>query len=285
MSRGAIELKQVTLVFGVGRKAVTALQDLSLKVPSGDFLSILGPSGCGKSSLISTIAGFKPPQAGAVLVDGELVTGPAFDRGVVFQQPTLFPWKTVWHNVEFGLKLREVPKQERRHLVDGILRKIEVLDFAKHYPAQLSGGMQQRVGLARVLVNRPRAMLMDEPFSSLDAQTRLMMQELLSHVWHEYGMTVLFVTHDIDEAIYLGSRVAILTRRPGRLKTLLEIDLPRPRTADMIVSERFVELKRTCMDLMREETLSFGRQRHQKIVDGPGAQRQVFAEARSAVSI
>ncbi len=284
MSRGAIELKQVTLVFGDGRNAVTALQDLSLKVPSGDFLSILGPSGCGKSSLISTIAGFEPPQAGAVLVDGELVTGPAFDRGVVFQQPTLFPWKTVWHNVEFGLKLREVPKQERRHLVDGILRKIELWDFAKHYPAQLSGGMQQRVGLARVLVNRPRAMLMDEPFSSLDAQTRLMMQELLSHVWHEYGMTVLFVTHDIDEAIYLGSRVAILTRRPGRLKTLLEIDLPRPRTADMIVSERFVELKRTCMNLMREETLSFA-QRRQKVLDGPGAQRQVFAEARSAVSI
>jgi sulfonate transport system ATP-binding protein len=119
-------------------------------------------------------------------VDGEVVTAPGFDRGVVFQQPTLFPWKMVWHNVEFGLRPRGIPKQERRDIVSGILRKIELLEFAKHYPAQLSGGMQQRVGLARVLVNRPRAMLMDEPFSSLDAQTRLMMQELLSYVWHEY---------------------------------------------------------------------------------------------------
>ena len=180
---------------------------------------------------------------------------PEPDRGVVFQQPTLFPWKLVWQNVDFGLKFRNVPRAQRYQMVDEILRKVGLSEFGRHYPAQLSGGMQQRVGLARVLVNKPRVMLMDEPFSSLDAQTRLMMQELLLQVWTEYGMTVLFVTHDIDEAIYLGSRVAVLTRRPGRLKALFDVPLPRPRTIDTLVSKDFMKLKRTCMDLLREEML------------------------------
>ncbi len=161
----------------------------------------------------------------------------------------------VWQNVDFGLKFRNVPRPQRYQMIDEILRKVGLSEFDKHYPAQLSGGMQQRVGLARVLVNKPRVMLMDEPFSSLDAQTRLMMQELLLEVWTEYGMTVLFVTHDIDEAIYLGSRVAVLTQRPGRLKALFDIGLPRPRTSDTLVSKDFMKLKRTCMDLLREEML------------------------------
>ena len=253
MSPGAIALENVTLSFGEGRNAVTALKSLSLALRPGDFLSVLGPSGCGKSSLINTIAGFQRPQAGEVRVDGEAVSRPGPDRGVVFQQPTLFPWKLVWQNVDFGLKFRNVPRRQRRQMIDEILRKVGLSEFDRHYPAQLSGGMQQRVGLARVLVNKPRVMLMDEPFSSLDAQTRLMMQELLLQVWTEYRMTVLFVTHDIDEAIYLGSRVALLTRRPGRLKALFDIDLPRPRTIDTLVSQDFMELKRTCMDLLREE--------------------------------
>ena len=255
MSRGAIALENVTLAFGEGRNAVTALQSLSLTLRPGDFLSVLGPSGCGKSSLINTIAGFQRPQAGEVGVDGEQVVKPGPDRGVVFQQPTLFPWKLVWQNVDFGLKFRNVPRAQRYQMVDEILRKVGLSEFGRHYPAQLSGGMQQRVGLARVLVNKPRVMLMDEPFSSLDAQTRLMMQELLLQVWTEYGMTVLFVTHDIDEAIYLGSRVAVLTRRPGRLKALFDVSLPRPRTIDTLVSKDFMKLKRTCMDLLREEML------------------------------
>ena len=255
MSRGAIALENVTLAFGEGRNAVTALQSLSLTLRPGDFLSVLGPSGCGKSSLINTIAGFQRPQAGELSVDGEQVVKPGPDRGVVFQQPTLFPWKLVWQNVDFGLKFRNVPRAQRYQMVDEILRKVGLSEFGRHYPAQLSGGMQQRVGLARVLVNKPRVMLMDEPFSSLDAQTRLMMQELLLQVWTEYGMTVLFVTHDIDEAIYLGSRVAVLTRRPGRLKALFEVPLPRPRTIDTLVSKDFMKLKRTCMDLLREEML------------------------------
>jgi sulfonate transport system ATP-binding protein len=255
MSPGAIALENVTLAFGEGRNAVTALQSLSLTLRPGDFLSVLGPSGCGKSSLINTIAGFQRPQAGEVSVDGEQVVRPGPDRGVVFQQPTLFPWKLVWQNVNFGLKFRNVRRAQREQMVDEILRKVGLSEFGRHYPAQLSGGMQQRVGLARVLVNKSRVMLMDEPFSSLDAQTRLMMQELLLEVWTEYGMTVVFVTHDIDEAIYLGSQVAVLTRRPGRLKALFHVPLPRPRTIGTLVSKDFMKLKRTCMDLLREEML------------------------------
>ncbi len=226
----------------------------------GELLSLLGPSGCGKSSLLSAIAGFQPPHSGVLKVDGEAISGPGPDRGVVFQQPTLFPWKTVRQNVEFGLKFRNASRGERRVAVDDILHKVGLSEFGRHYPAQLSGGMQQRVGLARVLVNRPRVMLMDEPFSALDAQTRLMMQELLLEVWSEFGLTILFITHDIDEAVYLGSRVAVLTRRPGRLKALFDVELPRPRKVDVLVSPEFMQLKRNCLALVREETLgSLGR--------------------------
>ena len=191
-------------------------------------------------------------------MDGEPVSRPGPDRGVVFQQPTLFPWKLVRENVDFGLKFRNVPRPQRSQIIDEILQKVGLSEFRRHYPAQLSGGMQQRVGLARVLVNKPRVMLMDEPFSSLDAQTRLMMQELLLQVWTEYGMTqVLFVTHDIDEAIFLRSRVAVLTRRPGRLKALLEVNLPRPRSLHALVSKDFMKLKRTCMDLFERKCSVF----------------------------
>lgn len=255
MSFGAIDLNSVTLAFGAGRNAVIALQDLTLNLEPGDFLTILGPSGCGKSSLISTIAGFQPPHSGTLRVDGEPIAGPGADRGVVFQQPTLFPWKTVWKNVDFGLKVRGIPRKERKAIVAEILAKVGLSEFGGHYPSQLSGGMQQRVGLARVLVNKPRVMLMDEPFSALDAQTRLMMQELLLTVWNEYRMTILFVTHDVDEAIYLGSRVAVLTRRPGRIKELIHVNLPRPRQPETLVTREFMDLKKRCMTLVREETL------------------------------
>jgi NitT/TauT family transport system ATP-binding protein len=279
MSQGAIALENVTLTFGEGQNAVTALKSLSLTLRPGDFLSVLGPSGCGKSSLINTVAGFQKAQTGEVRVDCELVSRPGPDRGVVFQQPTLFPWKLVRENVDFGLKFRNVPRPQRSQMIEEILQKVGLSEFGRHYPAQLSGGMQQRVGLARVLVNKPRVMLMDEPFSSLDAQTRLMMQELLLQVWTEYGMTVLFVTHDIDEAIFLGSRLAVLTRRPGRLKALFDITLPRPRTIDTLVSKDFVTLKRTCVDLLREEMVGIPastdiRRRHPR-----GGHDQVLVES------
>jgi ABC-type nitrate/sulfonate/bicarbonate transport system ATPase subunit len=186
--------------------------------------------------------------------------------------------------VEFGLKFRGVPHRERRPIVDLILFKVGLLEFDKHFPAQLSGGMQQRVGLARVLVNRPRVMLMDEPFSAIDAQTRLMMQELLLQVWSEYRMTVIFVTHDIDEAVYLGLRVAVLTRRPGRLKALFDVDLPRPRAVDVLVSKEFMKLKRSCMDLVREETLGL-QWRKEKLASEADVCREAFlAESANAAA-
>jgi NitT/TauT family transport system ATP-binding protein len=272
MRQGAIDLEDVTLVFGSGANAVVALENLSLHVEPGELLAILGPSGCGKSSLVSTIAGFHPPHGGSLLVDGAVVSRPGSDRGVVFQQPTLFPWKSVRENVDFGLRLRKVQRRERRAILEEILHKVGLSEFTSHYPTQLSGGMQQRVGLARVLVNRPRVMLMDEPFGSLDAQTRLQMQELLLDVWNEFRMTILFVTHDIDEAIFLGSRVAMLTRRPGRLKTIIDVALRRPRSLDVLVSPEFMLLKRNCMALLREETV--GTDRNQEIRPRLEASRQ-----------
>jgi NitT/TauT family transport system ATP-binding protein len=263
MRAGNIRLEEVTLAFGSGRGAVIALDKLSFSVSAGEFVAILGPSGCGKSSLIATIAGFQSPHAGTLLVDGQVVTEPGSDRGVVFQQPTLFPWKTVRQNIDFGLRMRGVARRERDRILDEILEEVGLTEFGHHYPTQLSGGMQQRVGLARVLVNRPRVMLMDEPFGALDAQTRLMMQELLLGVWNEYRMTILFVTHDIDEAVFLASRVAVLTRRPGRLKTVIDVPIPRPRKLDVLVSPEFMRLKKTCLALVREETLdALGRPPH-----------------------
>ena len=284
MSQGTIDINDVSLAFGSGKNAVIALENLSLSIKPGEIISILGPSGCGKSSLISTIAGFQPPHSGTLQVDGEIVKKPGSDRGVVFQQPTLFPWKTVRENVDFGLRLRGVSRKERGPILDEILLKVGLSEFGGHYPAQLSGGMQQRVGLARVLVNKPRVMLMDEPFSSLDAQTRLMMQELLLEVWSEYRMTILFVTHDIDEAVYLGSRVAVLTRRPGRLKEIFDVNLPRPRKIEVLVSPEFMRLKKECMALVREETL--GSLGHEFKAKGEAEHyREVFLQEPATPSI
>jgi len=189
------------------------------------------------------------------LVDGAAVRWPGPDRGVVFQQATLFPWKSVKQNVDFGLRLRRLARRQRAVILDNIFQRVGLSEFVGHYPTQLSGGMQQRVGLARVLVNQPRVMLMDEPFGALDAQTRLQMQQLVLQVWREFGMTIVFVTHDIDEALFLGSRVAVLTRRPGRLKRIIPVDLPRPRNVDVLVSPEFMRLKRDCLALLQEETL------------------------------
>jgi NitT/TauT family transport system ATP-binding protein len=254
-TRGAISMRNVGISFGEGQTAVEAVRNINLDIESGGFLSVLGPSGCGKSTLVGAVAGFTPLSTGELLVDGQPVRRPGADRGVVFQQHTLFPWKTVRSNVEFGLKMRGVGRAERREKAEEILLHVGLGDFLRHYPSQLSGGMQQRVSLARVLVNRPRVLLMDEPFSALDAQTRLQMQEMLLDLWREFHMTVLFVTHDIDEAVYLGSRVAVLTRRPGCLKAIFEVNLPRPRETDVLVSPEFMRLKKSCMDLVRGETL------------------------------
>jgi NitT/TauT family transport system ATP-binding protein len=247
----AIHLREARICFGSGRTAVEAVSGINLEVAPGEFISVLGPSGCGKSTLVGAIAGFTPLTGGELHVDGEPVRKPGADRGVVFQQHTLFPWKTVLSNVEFGLKMRGVGRAERKERAREILQLVGLEEFLHLYPAQLSGGMQQRVSLARVLVNRPRVLLMDEPFSALDAQCRLQMQEMLLDLWTGFRMTVLFVTHDIDEAIFLSDRVVAITSRPGRVKAEIEVGLERPRSTDVLTSPEFMELKRHCMELLR----------------------------------
>lgn len=251
---GAIRIQKASISFGQGKNAVEAVQKIELDIKPGEFVSLLGPSGCGKSTLIGAIGGFTPLTSGQIGVDGESVKKPGPDRGVVFQQHTLFPWKTVIANVEFGLKMRGVSKNERREKAREILVHVGLEEFLHHYPDQLSGGMQQRVSLARVLVNRPRVLLMDEPFSALDAQTRLQVQGMLLNLWHEFRMTVVFVTHDIDEAVYLSDRVVVITRRPGRIKAQVPVELERPRVPRLLTSPDFMKLKRECMDLLLEET-------------------------------
>lgn len=251
---GAIRMRDIEVCYGSGSSAVQAVRNVDLDIAPGEFVSVLGPSGCGKSTLLGVVAGFMQPSRGELQVDGQPVRSPGADRGVVFQQHTLFPWKTVLGNVEFGLKMRGTAFKERREQARQILYTVGLGEFQHRYPAQLSGGMQQRVSIARVLVNQPRVLLMDEPFSALDAQTRLHMQEMLLDLWSEFRMTVVFVTHDIDEAIFLSDRVVVFSHRPGQIKAQIPVTLDRPRSADVLTSSEFMRLKRRCMDLIREET-------------------------------
>ena len=246
----AIEMRGVEIHFGEGKTAVRAVSQLDLDIAPGELVSVLGPSGCGKSTLIGAVAGFTPLSAGSLRVEGRAVREPGPDRGVVFQHHTLFPWKRVLENVEFGLKMRGATRSERRAAAQSILETVGLGEFVRHYPWQLSGGMQQRVSLARVLVNRPRVMLMDEPFCALDAQTRLSMQELLLALWHEFEITVLFVTHDVDEAIFLSDRILVLSERPGRVRAELRVSLPRPRTRALLTTPEFMQLKEQALALL-----------------------------------
>jgi NitT/TauT family transport system ATP-binding protein len=248
--RGSISLRGVGISVGEGEVAVEAVRGIDLHVQPGEFVSILGPSGCGKSTIIGAIAGYTRVSSGEVLVDDQPIRSPGPDRGVVFQQHTLFPWKTVRENVEFGLKMRRVQRAERRRIALEILEQVGLAEFSNHYPAQLSGGMQQRVSLARVLVNRPRVLLMDEPFCALDAQTRLGMQQMLLELWREFHMTVIFVSHDVDEVLFLSDRVLVSSPRPGRIEATLSVDLPRPRDSLVLTSPEFVRLKRHAMELL-----------------------------------
>src|SRR5690242_3201770 len=235
--------------------AVTALDGISLDVNEQEFAVIVGPSGCGKSSLLRLVAGLNTPSSGAIYLDDKRVTRPGKERGMVFQSYTLFPWLTVRENVEFGLQVANVPVEERRRIARKFLAEVGLESFEKAYPKQLSGGMMQRVALARALANDPEILLMDEPFGALDSQTRSLMQELLLTIWEHAHKTVLFITHDIDEAILLGDRVHVMTARPGRIKEVVEIDIPRPRTVDVVTSDLFVRLKRRIMALIHDEAV------------------------------
>ena len=225
-------------------------------VNPGEFISIIGPSGCGKSTLLNAVAGFLKPTRGEVAVDGEPVDGPSADRGMVFQQYSLFPWMTVRENVEFGLKMKGMrPHQARRPSARTLLGLSGLLSFENQYPDSLSGGMKQRVGIIRALATGPKVLLLDEPFGALDAQTRVIMQQILTNMWQRLKTSVLFVTHDIDEAIFLSDRVYCMTARPGTIKAEIAIPLERPRHQSMMMSSEFLALRRGLMSLIREESL------------------------------
>jgi len=251
---GRIDIRQLSIVLGEGRDAFEAVQDLDCQIEPGQFVCILGPSGCGKSTLLGALAGHLKASTGSLRVDGAAVSGPSPQRGMVFQHHTLFPWRTVRDNVAFGLKMRGVGKAERHRAADDILKLVGLDGFAERWPDQLSGGMQQRVEIARVLVNRPRLLLMDEPFGALDALTRLNMQELLLDIWTRIRTTVVFVTHDIDEALFLADRLLVMSARPGRIIEDLRLDFPRPRISELVTSAEFARLKRHCLDLLRHDT-------------------------------
>jgi NitT/TauT family transport system ATP-binding protein len=238
-----------------GGSAVKALEPIDLSVARNDFITILGPSGCGKSTLLRIVAGLDRPTVGSVTIDGRAVTGPGRDRGMVFQSYTLFPWLTVAENVGFGLRESGVPLRDRKTVVGTWLDRVGLQSFANHYPRQLSGGMQQRTAIARALANNPDMLLLDEPFGALDNQTRSLMQELLLGIWERERKTILFVTHDIEEAIFLGSRVVVMSARPGRIKAILPVDLPHPRHYTLKTSPEFSELKRRLTEEIRVEAV------------------------------
>jgi len=251
-----LRIEDVTLRFlPKGGKPVTALDRISLDVAEEEFSVIVGPSGCGKSSLLRLVAGLIEPSAGMISLDGKVVTRPGRDRGMVFQSYTLFPWLTVQDNVEFGLKLGGMALAERKRIAKRYIEQVGLDGFEKSYPKQLSGGMMQRVALARALANDPEILLMDEPFGALDSQTRSLMQELLLNIWEQSHKTVLFITHDIDEAILLGDRVHVMTARPGRIKEVVEIDIARPRKVDVLTSTEFIAIKRRIMALIHDEAV------------------------------
>ncbi|EME23045.1 ABC transporter ATP-binding protein [Rhodococcus triatomae] len=224
-----LRLENVTKTFDVrGTKdTFTAIDDIDIDVAAGEFLVLVGPSGCGKSTLLDLLGGLSEPTSGRILLDGEPVTGPGLDRGIVFQQYALLPWRTAHHNIEFGLEAKGLPRNERREVADHYLELVGLAGFGDRYPHELSGGMKQRVAIARSLAFDPEVLLMDEPFAALDAQTRESLQDELLRIWNATGKTILFITHGIDEAIYLGQRVAVLTSRPGRVKTFVDIDIDR----------------------------------------------------------
>ena len=255
IEKGRVEVKDFSLNYETIDGTFPAVMNTDIHVEPGEFVSIVGPSGCGKSTLLNAVAGFLKPTTGTVTVDGESITGPSADRGMVFQQYSLFPWKTVRENVEFGLKMRGMERTHRERAARTLLGLAGLEAFEKHYPDRLSGGMKQRVGIVRALATGPKVLLLDEPFGALDAQTRIIMQQILTNMWQRLKISVLFVTHDIDEAIFLSDRVYCMSARPGSIKSEIPIRLERPRQQSMIMSSEFLTLRRALMSLIREESV------------------------------
>lgn len=240
---------------GTGRvkNQTLALDNLDLDIAPAEIITVLGPTGCGKSSTLNMIAGFEMPSTGVLSLDGEPITGPGPDRAVVFQHPTLFPWLNVFDNVTLGVKCQGVPRETYSARAMHLLREVGLTGFERHYPYQLSGGMQQRVQIARALVSEPKVLLFDEPFGALDYQTRIQMQELLLRLWQEYKPTIFFITHDVSEAIFVADRVLVMSRRPGRVKLSVQVPVEKPRTADFLTTPYFIDLQRELLHAVQEE--------------------------------
>lgn len=252
-----LSIQGVSRIFESSRGQRTqALLPVDFEVRDNDFVTILGPSGCGKSTLLRIVAGLDHPSTGRVLLDGQPVQGPGADRGMVFQSYTLFPWLTIEQNVRFGLRERGMSEADQKERADFFIARVGLRGFEQHFPKQLSGGMQQRTAIARALANDPKILLLDEPFGALDNQTRVLMQELLLGIWEASRKTVLFVTHDIDEAIFMANRVAVFSARPGRIKTELAVDFPHPRHYTIKTSSEFMALKARLTEEIRAESMA-----------------------------
>jgi NitT/TauT family transport system ATP-binding protein len=241
--------------FATDRGETVALEGVELDIGENEFVALLGTSGCGKSTLLSIAAGLETASEGSIMIDGDIITGPGLDRGVVFQNYTLLPWLTAQKNVEFALLAAGKSQHEASDIARDHMHLVGLDGFEGAYPAELSGGMKQRVAIARALSYRPKMLLMDEPFGALDALTRHTMQELLTGIWDRHRLTVLFITHDVEEAVYLSDRVAVMTNRPGRVKALVPVTLPRPRDYAVIASPEFQAIHRMVLDLIRSESL------------------------------
>ncbi|GBF36744.1 ABC transporter ATP-binding protein [Methanofervidicoccus abyssi] len=247
-----LEIRNVSKKFVSKKKEILAVDNITFNVKYNEFLSIVGPSGCGKSTLLRMIAGLEKPTSGEILMENRRIEGPGAERGLVFQQYTLLPWRTVLDNVAFGLEIRGIPKKERYEIAKRFIKMIGLEGFEEAYPYELSGGMQQRGAIARTLANDPKIVLMDEPFGALDTQTRTILQHELLKIWEKEKKTVIFVTHSVDEAIYLSDRVIVMTARPGKIKDIIPIDLERPRKRDTL---EFIEYKRKITNILKDEVL------------------------------
>jgi len=247
-----LEIRNVSKKFVSKNKEILAVDNITFNVRYNEFLSIVGPSGCGKSTVLRMIAGLEKPTSGEILMEGKKIEGPGAERGLVFQQYTLLPWRNVLDNVAFGLEIRGLPKKERYEIAKRFIKMIGLEGFEEAYPYELSGGMQQRVAIARTLANDPKIVLMDEPFGALDTQTRTILQHELLKIWEKEKKTVLFVTHSVDEAVYLSDRVIVMTARPGRIKDIISIDLPRPRKRDTL---EFIEYRKRIVNILKDEVL------------------------------
>ena len=254
-TKGKVVIDNISISYFNRNKNVYALRDISTTINPGEFVCLLGPSGCGKSSLLNGIAGFVDPSKGQFYLDNKKIMGPSPEMGMVFQQYSLYPWKTVKENIAFGPSINNRGDESPEKIAMNFLEMIGLSKYANHFPNELSGGMQQRVGIARALANYPDVLLMDEPFGALDSQTRIIMQENLLKLWREFKITVVFVTHDIDEAVFLADRILLMSTLPGKIKKDLKVDLPRPRDKETTDSSRFIELRQICHSLIREESL------------------------------